>query len=143
MNEQRKIHSDLKELLKRYDDSLINEFVSLRSFILKMYPDANELLYHTHAITTVFSTSLKLSDAFCMIPIYTKHFNLGFNKGTLLNDHVQLLHGTGKFIRHIPVKNEEDYNSSGVINLIQQAIQLALDDMEPKDLVKGQIVSKI
>ena len=85
------------------DGKLIELFKDLRKFILDIYPDSNELLYHTHALTTVFSISDKLSDAFCMIPIYSNHLNLGFNKGTLLKDTDKLLTGTGNLIRHIPI----------------------------------------
>ena len=70
-------HLEFKEV------QLIELFKDLRAFILEIYPDSNDLLYHTHALTSVFSVSDKLSDAFCMIPIYTSHLNLGFNKGTL------------------------------------------------------------
>lgn len=40
-----------------------------------------------------------------MLPIYTNHMNLGFNKGTLLKDPDKLLTGTGNWIRHLVVKN--------------------------------------
>jgi len=87
------------------DPNLIKTFHDLRDFIIGIYPDCNELLYHTHALTSVFSLSDKLTDAYCMIPIYTNHLNLGFNKGTLLNDENKLLTGTGKLIETVTLKN--------------------------------------
>ena len=83
-------------------------FNDLRQYILDLHTDSNELLYHTHALTTVYSISEKLSDAYCMLPIYTNHVNLGFNKGALLEDPNNLLSGTGKLIRHIAVKKPSD-----------------------------------
>jgi hypothetical protein len=77
------IHPDFLFLLELKEQSLIGLFKDLRAYILDIYPDCNELLYHTHALTSVFSVSEKLSDAFCMLPIYTAHLNLGFNKGTI------------------------------------------------------------
>ncbi|KXK55443.1 MAG: hypothetical protein UZ05_CHB002000565 [Chlorobi bacterium OLB5] len=83
MKNSRPIHPDFQFLLDYKDPHIIEIFISLRQFIIDLYPDCNELLYHTHALTSVFSVSDKLSDAYCMIPIYTNHLNLGFNKGTL------------------------------------------------------------
>ncbi|QIL39891.1 DUF1801 domain-containing protein [Pedobacter sp. HDW13] len=137
------IHPDFGYLLNFKEKSLINLFCDLRTFILELYPDANELLYHTHALTTVFSISDKLSDSFCMIPIYTNHLNLGFNKGTLLNDPQHLLAGTGNLIKHIPVKQTSDYRNEQVNQLIKEAIALAINDMEKPTKIIGQRISKI
>lgn len=137
------IHPDFGYLLNFKEKDLINLFCDLRAFILEIHPDANELLYHTHALTTVFSISDKLSDAFCMIPIYNNHLNLGFNKGTLLKDSQQLLSGTGNLIRHIPVKNPDNYRNEAVKVLISEAIALAVKDMDKPVKLAGQTISKI
>lgn len=139
----RPIHPDFLHFLKHKDQSLIDLFVDLRATILEMYPDANELLYHTHALTAVFSISQKLGDGFCMIPIYTNHLNLGFHKGTLLADPNQLLKGTGKLIRHIPITQTADYQQNNVKKLIQSAIDFAINDMDKPSKIKGQAISKI
>lgn len=118
-------------------------FSDLRAYILELYPDGNELLYHTHALTSVFSISEKLGDAFCMLPIYTNHLNLGFNKGTLLQDPHKLLTGTGKLIRHIDVQKPGDYRNPKVKALIREAIDFAIKDMDKPTKVKGQTISKI
>lgn len=107
MKTSRPIHPDFQFLLDFKDQEVIDLFNDLRAYILELYPDSNELLYHTHALTAVFSISDKLSDAFCMLPIYTNHLNLGFNKGTLLKDPNKLLIGTGNLIRHIDVKKNK------------------------------------
>ena len=131
------------KLLELKDPNLVNMFYDLRNYIIEIYPDCNELLYHTHALTTVFSISEKLSDAFCMIPIYTNHLNLGFNKGTLLDDEHKLLIGTGNLIRHIPIKTETDYRNSKVEKLINSAVEFALNDMGKSTKSTGKVISKI
>ena len=115
----------------------------MRQLILDLYPDSNEILYHTHALTSVFSISEKLSDAFCMIPIYTNHLNLGFNKGTLLNDPHKILTGTGNLIRHVDVKTQSDFQKDSIKELIQEAINLAISDMDKATKSKGMTISKI
>ncbi len=115
----------------------------MREYILELYPDCNELLYHTHALTAVFSISEKLSNAFCMVPIYSNHLNLGFNKGTLLKDPNNLLTGTGLFIRHIDIKETSDYRNPKVKALLQEAIDFAIQDMDKPTKSIAKTISKI
>ena len=110
----RTIHPDFLYFLEMKEQKVMDLFKDLRDYMLEIHPDSNEILYHTHALTTVFSISDKLADAFCMLPIYTNHLNLGFNKGTLLKDSNKLLTGTGNLIRHIPVEAPKDYRNKKV-----------------------------
>jgi len=143
MKSSRPIHPDFQYLLDFKEQEVIDLFSDLRQYILELYPDSNELVYHTHALTAVFSISDKLSDAFCMLPIYTNHLNLGFNKGTLLKDPDKLLTGTGNLIRHIDVKKKSDYRNPKVKALIQEAIDFAIKDMDKPTKSIGQTISKI
>jgi hypothetical protein len=143
MTKARPIHPDFLFLLEFKEKKIIEMFKDLREYILDIYPNSNELVYHTHALTTVFSISDKLSDAFCMLPIYTNHLNLGFNKGTLINDPHKLLTGTGNLIRHIPVDTPADYRNKKVKDLIWSAVDFAIKDMEKPKKVVGMAISKI
>jgi hypothetical protein len=142
-SKSRSIHPDFLSLLELKDKKVIDLFKDLRAYLLEIYPDSNELLYHTHALTAVFSISDKLSDAFCMLPIYTNHLNLGFNKGTLLKDPHKLLTGTGNLIRHIPVAVPADYRNKKVKDLIKSAADFAIKDMEKPTKSVGETISKI
>jgi hypothetical protein len=143
MTKSRPIHPEFQYLLEFKEQEVIDLFSDLRQYILELYPDSNELLYHTHALTSVFSISDKLSNAFCMLPIYTNHLNLGFNKGTLLKDPDKLLTGTGNLIRHIDVKKKSDYRNPKVKALIQEAIDFAIKDMDKPTKSIGKTISKI
>jgi hypothetical protein len=143
MKPSRPIHPDFQFLLDFKDQEVNDLFKDLREYILELYPDCNELIYHTHALTAVFSISDKLSDAFCMLPIYTNHLNLGFNKGTLLKDPNKLLTGTGNLIRHIDVKKTSEYRNPKVKALIKEAIDFAIKDMDKPTKFIGQTISKI
>ena len=143
MIKSRPIHPDFQFFLDFKSQEVIDLFSDLRQYILELYPDSNELLYQTHALTAVFSMSEKLSDAFCMIPIYTNHLNLGFNKGTLLKDPNSLLSGTGNLIRHIDIKETTDYSNPKVKALIREAIDFAIMDIDKPTNFVGQTFSKI
>lgn len=143
MSHPRPIHPDFRFHLELKPQPLIDLFRDLRDFVLALHPDANELLYHTHALTAVFSLSEKLGDAYCMLPIYTAHVNLGFNKGSLLDDPQGLLTGTGTLIRHIPVSTPADYRNPQVEALLRKAIAQAQADMAKPSKALGQTISKI
>jgi hypothetical protein len=139
----RSLHPDFKTLLQRKDAPLVTLFTELRAFLLRLHPSATELLYHTHALSAVFSVSPKLGDAYCMIPIYTKHLNLGFNKGTLLDDPHGLLTGSGTLIRHIPIVTTADFDNPRVAALVKAARAFAEADADGPVAVKGETISKI
>lgn len=143
MTKSRPIHPDFQFLLDFKAKEVIALFSDLRAYILELYPDSNELVYHTHALTAVFSISDKLQDAFCMLPIYTNHLNLGFNKGTLLKDPNKLLTGTGTLIRHIDITRTNDYRNPTVKALIKEAIHFAIKDMDKPSKSFGVTISKI
>ena len=143
MKKTREIHSDFLVHLGFKEKKLIDLYSDARAWILELYPPCNELLYYTHALTSVYSISEKLSDAFCMLPIYTNHVNFGFNKGTLISDPHGLLVGTGQLIRHIPIDEPKDYRNKKVKDLILAAIDYALKDMTKPTKSLGQTISKI
>ena len=78
-----------------------------------------------------------------MLPIYTNHLNLGFNKGTLLKDPEKLLTGTGNLIRHINVNEPGDYRNPKVEDLIKKAVDFAKKDMDRPTKSTGKTISKI
>lgn len=137
------IHPDFLFHLEWKTQPLIELFHDLRAYLLDLHPDANELVYHTHALTTVFSLSEKLGDAWCMIPIYTNHLHLGFTKGTLLPDPHKLLAGTGNLIRHIPINQPADYRNYPVKTLLLDAHSQAMRDFGKPQKSKGLTFSKI
>ncbi|MCC1484641.1 DUF1801 domain-containing protein [Winogradskyella immobilis] len=143
MSLNKDVHPHFLNVLKYKDQELIDLYIELRTFVLSHYPMSTELLYHTHALTSVYSLSEKLGDSFCMIPIYTSHLNLGFNKGALLSDPKQLLKGTGKLIRHIPITSVEDFKNNSVKALIKEAIELAQSESKSSQNQSFKVVSKI
>ena len=59
MISNRPIAEEFLSLLELKEQKLIDLFCDLRAFILELHPESNELLYHTHALTAVFSISDK------------------------------------------------------------------------------------
>ncbi len=143
METSRPVHTDFLRHLDRKSPELVERFYRTREFVLNQHIEAVELLYHTHALTAVFSLSERLSDAYCHIPVYTAHLNLGFNKGVLLADPKGLLQGSGKLIRHIPIKTAEDLNNPYIRILLENAIDLAQADLDKPAKSRGITLSRI
>jgi hypothetical protein len=78
-----------------------------------------------------------------MLPIYSSHFNLGFNKGALLPAPHKLLTGTGSLIRHVDVSVLADYRNERVTELVRSAIEFAKSDMDKPCKAVGRTISKI
>lgn len=142
MKTLRALPEEFKIPLQTKPTALITLYIGLRSFILDRYKGVNELLYHTHALSSVYSVSQKMGDGFCLVPIYTDHFNLGFQRGVLLDDPNNLLLGTGILMRHIRITTSADFNSQAVKLLLDQAFNLALEDSKNVQL-DGKTISKI
>lgn len=143
MKPHRPIHPHFQHYLDFKEKKLIDLYCQLRQWIFEINPDFNELLYHTHALVSVYSLSDRLSEAYCMIPIYSKHLNLGFHHGAILEDRNNILQGTGKRIRHIPIQSIKDFRNQKVEILLNQAIHLQLDDMETARKKERLTISKI
>lgn len=54
---------------------------------------------------------------------YSSHVNLGFNRGALLPDSSEVLQGTGKLIRHITFRKENELDRPFVRRYLQAAIE--------------------
>ena len=143
MTTERPIHPHFQYYLDFKSQELIDLYCELRAFILSFNPEANELLYNTHALVSGYSLSDRVSETYCMIPIYSKHLNLGFTKGTLLHDPQNLLRGTGKLIRHIPITTPSDYRNEAVETLVKHAIEFELEEIDEKRKKSGLTISKI
>jgi len=62
-----------------------------------------------------FSFTGKQGLGFIHIATYANHVNIGFDRGTELEDPDELLRGTGKLIRHIPAMTENSgYHSPSI-----------------------------
>ncbi|MGJ9456751.1 DUF1801 domain-containing protein [Oceanobacillus sp. CF4.6] len=62
----------------------------------------------------------------CYLQAAKKHVNLGFHKGNELQeiDAFKCLQGKGKTMRHIQIKNSDDYKTEFFTLLIQEAVAL-------------------
>lgn len=118
--------TELKNFLKPYDPKIQQLTLSLRTFITDLIPEANELVWDNYnALAMAYSKSEKLKDAFCHIAVYSKHVNVGFNRGAELSERKIKLEGKGKLIRHLKVKDMELFPKEEIKKMIWEAVGIS------------------
>lgn len=77
--------------------------------------DVRELLHDGHPTACVGDA------AFGYVNAFTAHVNVGFFRGAELSDPNGLLQGTGKFMRHVKLRPDDDVDAKAVRELIETA----------------------
>jgi len=112
------------EFLKPYGPELTALALATRQLVLAAAPDCTELIYDAYsAVATGYCYTGRPSDAFIHIAVYAKWVNLGFNRGVLLPDPEQLLHGTGRWTRHVRIAQPADLKRRGLKALVKAAVE--------------------
>jgi len=110
--------------LATYNPHISDLTLALREVVLEEAPEAVESISRGYALAVGFSfTGKPLKDGFCHIVAYETHVNLGFNRGALLPDPNGILTGTGKSIRHITIRNQNELEHPAIRRYLQAAIE--------------------
>jgi Domain of unknown function (DU1801) len=111
---------ELLSYLAAYDPHVSNLTLAVR----EEAPDSIESISKGYAVAIGFSfTGKPLKDGFCHVVTYSSHVNLGFNRGALLPDPIGALQGTGKLIRHITIRKQNELERPFVRRYVQAAIE--------------------
>ena len=77
--------------------------------------DVQELLHDGHPTACVGDA------AFGYVNAFKAHVNVGFFRGAEIADPEGLLEGTGKFMRHVKLRPDRDFNAAALTKLIDTA----------------------
>ena len=103
----------LLSYLASYDTHISWLSLAVREIVLEEAPGAIGFSF----------TGKPMKDGFCHVVTYRDHVNLGFNRGSLLPDPNRVLEGTGKMIRHVTFRGEEDLRQPFVRMYLRAAIE--------------------
>lgn len=121
-----KPNPQLKKFIAPYSKEIQELTLELRDFITGLVPEANELIWDNYnAVAMAYSKSEKLKDAFCHIAVYAKHVNFGFNRGAVLTKGNIKLHGKGKLIRHMTIKDFESFPKKDIEPMVWEAVGIS------------------
>ena len=107
---------DVDQLLKTYDPHVRELAQKLRRLVKKTLPGAAETVKWGIPVYILDGKNL------AWIVGYKDHADLGFFVGAKLDS--KLLEGTGKGIRHIKVRNEDDIKEAEFVRLLKEAAKL-------------------
>ncbi len=77
--------------------------------------DGRELLHDGHPTAWVADA------AFAYVNAFKAHVNVGFFRGAELADPAGLLEGTGKYMRHVKLRPDDDIDAPALVKLIESA----------------------
>lgn len=130
----------LRDLMRDRKEEVVKIALAARKAVLKAAGKCSELIYETYCISNAFTFTGKQGQGFIHIATYAGHVNLGFDRGTELDDPDGKLHGTGKLIRHIRLNSIADIRDESVIQLIAQAVAQGREMAEQKGVLDEAIV---
>lgn len=113
----------LRELMRGREEDVIKIALAARKAVLKAAGKCSEIIYETYCISNAFTFTGKQGQGFIHIATYAEHVNMGFDRGTELDDSDSRLAGTGKLIRHIRLKSIADTRDPAVVRLIEQTVE--------------------
>lgn len=95
----------------------------LRELILSVDPDPCVVVRLGDRAATFGIGPKKMSEGYCYILPYSDWVNLGFYKGTDIDDPDRLLEGTGSKMRHVKIRSLEECGNPSLIALIDSALR--------------------
>lgn len=142
----RKPIPELLKFLAPYDPNIQKLALEVRAYLLNIEPRSTETIYDAYnAVSIGYSFTGRLKECYCHVAVYSKHVNLGFNRGADLADPRKILQGTGSQVRHITIHEKSDlagpYLKSLVLAAIVNARALAISGgipaIDPQSIVKA------
>ena len=130
----------LRDLMRDRKEEVVKIALAARKAVLKTAGKCSELIYETYCISNAFTFTGKQGQGYIHIATYAGHVNLGFDRGTELDDPEEKLKGTGKLIRHIRLNSIADVRDDSVIQLIAQAVSQGRTMAEEKGELDEAIV---
>jgi hypothetical protein len=127
----RRVPRELREFLAPFPDDVAATALALRNRVLAVVPRAHEIVWDApNAVSIVHGASERWrDDAVTHIAVYSRHVNLGFNRGAGLADPRGILEGTGARIRHAPFRGPSEVEAADWIDeYIDEALRAAGQD---------------
>jgi len=119
MSKLTRTNEEVDQLIEKLPDDITNITAALRKIILDSSPKLIEEYKWS-------MPNYSYNGLVCYIQPAKNHVNLGFFKGTELQDKDpnKLLQGTAKMMRHIKIKKMEEIQPDAFTILIQEAVAL-------------------
>lgn len=112
---------EIAQLLSACAPEIAELSLAVREWIMLHCPFAVEVVWVRQKNIGFGTGPKKKTEHFCWLMPATAHVTLGFNYGAELPDHSGLLRGTGKFFRHVKIKDLSQLQDCALIELLRFA----------------------
>jgi hypothetical protein len=103
--------------------------LGLRQLVLEELAPCHESIYDAYSAVAIgYGPTVRMSDNICHIAVYPSGANLGFNFGAVLPDPENILEGSGKQIRHIKIRSQEDLARTEIRSYLRVALKISERD---------------
>ena len=127
-------------MLKPYDPWVRKLAAGLRAIVRSEVAPCHETIFDaSYTIALLYGANTRISENFCYISVHRRHVNLGFQRGSLLEDHAGVLKGAGPWMRHIQIKSAADLDRPELRAFLHAACAEA--DHTPSRDQKGTVLS--
>lgn len=108
--------------LAPYESKITKLALATRRLVLEEAPEAIELVYDAYnAVATGYGFTGRPSECFVHIAVYANWVNLGFHRGSELEDPERILQGAGRWVRHIRIAAPADLQKPFVRRFVKAA----------------------
>ena len=114
---------ELIELLFPFNPAVQSIALGLRKVVLEEMAPCHEYIFGMpgRVVLLYGATERVIKDCICLISVYGKHVNLGFQRGTDLEDASGVLQGSGKAMRHISLTKLSELDRPEIRVYLRQA----------------------
>jgi hypothetical protein len=130
----------LAGMLKPYEPLVRKLAAGLRAVVRSEVAPCHETIFEaSYTIALLYGANARISENFCYISVHRRHVNLGFQRGSLLENPDGVLKGDGPWMRHIQIKSPADLDRPELRAFLQAACAEA--DHAPSPGRKGTVLS--
>jgi hypothetical protein len=135
---------ELLEFLSRYDPAIRALALGLRTVVHEEIAPCHEYIFgmRSKVVLLYGATERVIDDGICHINVFVRQVNLGFQRGTDLDDRGNVLQGTGKGMRHITLKTPFDLNRPEIRGFLRQARKHA-GLKRPRHAAAAEVVTRV
>ncbi|MGH9722188.1 MAG: DUF1801 domain-containing protein [Bryobacteraceae bacterium] len=135
---------ELLDFLRGYDPAIQSLALGLRKMVHEEMAPCHEYIFEMRSKVVLLygATERVIADGVCNIGVFARHVNLGFPRGTDLDDPAGVLKGTGKAMRHITLKTLSGLDRPELRPYLRQARKHA-GLIPRRDRTAGKVVTKV
>lgn len=115
--------ADFRKIIASNSKEMQDLAIAVRNLIFEIEPKTVEVVWEQQKIAGFGTGPKKMTEHFSWVSAFTKHVALGFNYGSELPDPDGILEGSGKLMRHVKIKTNDDLKNPAITAMLRKAVR--------------------